>query len=101
MAELTDQDVERIAALSRLALPAGEASRVREALSAVLGYVERMRGPDLEGVEPLVHVGGGVNRLGADEPGAVLETSVLLGMAPERMGSFVRVPKVIDEGTLA
>jgi aspartyl-tRNA(Asn)/glutamyl-tRNA(Gln) amidotransferase subunit C len=74
---------------------------MRSQLSAVLGYVERMRGPGLEGVEPLVHVGGEVNRLGPDEPGPVLPPETLLTMAPDRMGPFVRVPKVIDEGTSA
>lgn len=98
MSVLSDEDVRRIARLARLALDEGEVADCRERLSAVLGYVERLRTLDLEGVELLVHVGDQANRLAEDEPGPTLPNEVLLRMAPERMGPFVKVPKVLDEG---
>jgi aspartyl-tRNA(Asn)/glutamyl-tRNA(Gln) amidotransferase subunit C len=98
MTGLSDEDVRRIAWLARLALAEEELSSYRERLSAILGYVERLRSLELAGVEPLVHVGDQVNRLGEDEPGKTLANEVLMRMAPERMDPFVKVPKVLDEG---
>ncbi len=98
MTGLSDEDVRRIAWLARLALSEEELSSYRERLSAILGYVERLRSLELAGVEPLVHVGDQVNRLGEDEPGKTLANEVLMRMAPERMDPFVKVPKVLDEG---
>lgn len=98
MPGLSDDDVRRIARLSRLVLTEEQAAEHRVRLSAVLGYVERLRGLDLAGVEPLVHVGDQTNRLAADELGQTLANDVLMKMAPDRMEPFVKVPKVIDEG---
>jgi aspartyl-tRNA(Asn)/glutamyl-tRNA(Gln) amidotransferase subunit C len=98
MAGLSDEDVRRIARLSRLVVEEGELPALRSRLSAVLGYMERLRSLDLSGVEPLTHVGDQVNRLGEDEPGQTLSNEVLMRMAPERMPPFVKVPKVLDEG---
>jgi aspartyl/glutamyl-tRNA(Asn/Gln) amidotransferase C subunit len=60
--------------------------------------MDRLRGIDLSGVEPLTSVGGGVNRLDDDVPGPVLTNEALLKMAPDTMAPFVKVPKVIDDG---
>ncbi|MBM4108894.1 MAG: Asp-tRNA(Asn)/Glu-tRNA(Gln) amidotransferase subunit GatC [Phycisphaerae bacterium] len=98
MSGLSDDDLRRIARLSRLALGDDQVGPCRERLSAVLGYVERLHGLDLSGVEPLVHVGDQTNRLAADEAGQTLGNDVLMRMAPERLEPFVKVPKVIDEG---
>ena len=92
------QAVEKIARLARLHIPNDRAVQVGADLSAILGYVERLGALDLEGVEPMAHVGDEVNRLGADEPGRTLSNEALLKMAPDANGPFVRVPKVLGEG---
>jgi aspartyl-tRNA(Asn)/glutamyl-tRNA(Gln) amidotransferase subunit C len=95
---LSDEDVRRIAKLSRLELPPERVEQFRDQLSSVLGYIERLRGVSLEGVEPLSHVHEGGNRLDEDVPGKTLPTEALMRMAPESMPPFVRVPKVIGDG---
>jgi len=97
-ARLSDDDVRRIATLSRLQLPPERIELYREQLSAVLGYIERLREVNLEGVEPLSHVHESGNRLDEDSPGPTLPTGTLMSMTPQPMPPFVQVPKVIGDG---
>lgn len=98
---LTDADVRKVARLARLELSDAQVHAMRDQLAAVLGYVERLRGLDLTGVEPMAHVGEGgrgVNRLDEDVPGPTLSNADLMRMAPEKMEPFVKVPKVLGDG---
>lgn len=95
---LTDDEVRKVARLSRLELTDERIREQRERLVAVLGYVERLRELDLDDVEPLANPAEEVNRLRDDEPGEALAPETLAKMAPESYGVFVKVPKVIDEG---
>lgn len=96
--QLSSDEVKKVASLARLGLSDARAAAMAGQLSAVLGYVEKLRELDLEGVEPLVHVGDEVNRLAADEPGATLSNEDLMRMAPASDPPFVKVPKVLGEG---
>jgi aspartyl-tRNA(Asn)/glutamyl-tRNA(Gln) amidotransferase subunit C len=95
---LSADHVRKIARLSRLALSEPEVEAYRARLSAVVAYIDRLRSVDLTGVEPMTAVGDTVNRLSPDDPGPTLPTATLLAMAPEHFESFVRVPRVLDEG---
>lgn len=98
---LSADDVRKVAKLSRLALSDDQVESYRHQLSAVLGYVDRLRQLDLKSVEPMAHVADTVNRLDDDTPGRTLPNAALMGLAPDRMEPFLRVPKVIDDGTSA
>jgi aspartyl-tRNA(Asn)/glutamyl-tRNA(Gln) amidotransferase subunit C len=95
---LTDEYVRKVAALSRLSLREDQVASYREKLSGILTYVQRIRELNLEGVEPLAHVGGEVNRLDADTPGPELPIEALKAMAPESVERFIKVPKVLGDG---
>lgn len=95
---LTPEQVRKVARLARLDLPDDRVARAAAHLDAVLGYVERLASLDLEGVEPLTHVGGEVNRLDDDAPGPTLPPETVARLAPESFGPFIRVPKVLGDG---
>ncbi len=95
---LSPDDVRKVARLSRLAIPEDQIESYRTQLGAVLGYIERLRQVNVEGVEPLTHVADTVNRLDDDVPGPTLANEVLMKMAPESVPPFVKVPKVIGDG---
>ena len=95
---LSPDDVRKVARLSRLAIPEDQVESYRAQLQAVLGYVERLREVNVEGIEPLTHVADSVNRLDEDIPGPTLPNEVLMKMAPETVPPFVKVPKVIGDG---
>jgi aspartyl-tRNA(Asn)/glutamyl-tRNA(Gln) amidotransferase subunit C len=96
--QLSADYVRKVARLSRLALTDAEVADYQVKLSAVVGYVERLRKLDLTGVEPMANVADSTNRLDEDVPGPTLPTEVLLKMAPAAMPPFVKVPKVFEEG---
>ena len=98
MSELSADDVRKVARLARLRLEEAEVEDERTRLAAVLGYVERLQSLDLDGVEPLAHVGEQTNRLDPDEVGGHLPNQTLMDMAPQTDPPFVRVPKVLGEG---
>ena len=95
---LSTEDVQRIARLARLSLTPEQIEAERTRLSAVLGYMDRLRELNLEGVEPLASPLDVSAPLRSDDPGPTLPTSVLMQMAPETVEPFVKVPKVLGEG---
>lgn len=95
---LTPDDVRRVALLSRLRLDEAQVERYVGQLDSVLGYVERLRELDLEGVEPLTNPLDATNRMDEDRPSRGLPTEALMRMAPESSPPFVAVPKVLGEG---
>jgi len=104
---LTDADVRKIAALSKLTVDDGDLDIERQRLSAVLGYVDRLRTLDLEGVEPMTRASDEPARLRDDTPGESLPSETLANLAPDLFETcdsegnaerLIRVPKVLGEG---
>ena len=50
---LDRREIRHVARLARLALSEAEEEKFAAQLSQVLGYIEKLRGVDVEGVEPL------------------------------------------------
>lgn len=89
-------EVRHVARLCRLALTDEELEAYRDRLAAVLEYVRRLGEVDVRGVEPMPHVGDETNRVDEDVPGPMLPIEVVLRLAPETMGEFIAVPKVLE-----
>jgi aspartyl-tRNA(Asn)/glutamyl-tRNA(Gln) amidotransferase subunit C len=96
---ITLDEVRKVASLSRLSLTDAQLHAAQHELAAVLGYMARLRTLDLTGVEPLSSIAGENARLDADTPGPTLTNDQLLAMAPDTMPPFIRVPKVMGEGS--
>ncbi len=95
---ITEDDVRKVATLSRLRLSDDEVHRHAEQLEAVLGYVETMNQVDIEGVEPMPHAVDQVNVWREDVPSEPLSPEVILSRAPKADGAFFEVPKVLGDG---
>lgn len=99
---LSAEYVRKVARLARLEVSDVEVEKHRASLAAVLGYMERLRGLDLAGVEPMAHVGWAEgereNRLREDVPRPALLVSEVMRLAPESTPPFIKVPKVLGEG---
>jgi len=95
---LSPDYVRRIAKLSRLSLTDEQVEQYGSRMSAVLGYMNRLRELNLDDVEPMANVGGTTNRLDEDTPGPMLSNDALMKIAPDKMPPFVKVPKVLGEG---
>ena len=90
------EDVRHVAELARLELSADEQQRLVAELGAILEYIEKLGELDTEGVPPTAHV----LELGARFRDDVVrnEPAVddLLANAPDRLGNFFKVPKIIE-----
>ena len=91
---ITREDVLHVARLARLELTEEEIERFQVQLSAILEAVGKVSELDLEGVEPTSHPLELANVWGEDEPRPSLPDEEALANAPERDGSFFRVPPV-------
>ena len=52
---LSKEETEHIAKLARLGLSAEEITKYQKDLSAILGYVDKLKEVDIEGVKPFTH----------------------------------------------
>ncbi len=100
MAKKIDQNqVRKVAKLSRLDLTEAEVEEFTGQLSAILEYVEKMNELDTAGVEPLAHCLPVSNVLREDSARESLGTEKGLANAPQRDDEFFKVPKILDDGS--
>jgi aspartyl-tRNA(Asn)/glutamyl-tRNA(Gln) amidotransferase subunit C len=103
-ADLSADEVRRIARLARLQPTDAEIERYRTQLASILEHVGRLNELDVAGVEPLTHpfrdgdVAGSSNRFESDDPQPPLPLEALTVNAPAMEGRFVAVPKVLGAG---
>jgi aspartyl-tRNA(Asn)/glutamyl-tRNA(Gln) amidotransferase subunit C len=94
---IDERQVRHVAMLSRLKLSEGEVATFSRQLSAMLEYVEKLNELDTSDVEPTVHAVPTNNVLRDDEPEEPMGVDEALANAPQREGSFYKVPKVLDQ----
>jgi aspartyl-tRNA(Asn)/glutamyl-tRNA(Gln) amidotransferase subunit C len=95
--EVTMDMVERIAHLARLRFDDSEMAEIREDLEKMISFVDRLKGRDLEGLEPLTQTAEGGNAWRTDEAAPAPATEEALREAPARKGPYFTVPKVIQK----
>ena len=90
--------VRRIASLARIRLEEEEVGRMQAELNGILGWIEQFQGVDTEGVEPMA--GGAPEGQPAMRcADAVTDGGMadkVLANAPDRIGDFFAVPKVVE-----
>ncbi len=89
---ISPEEVRHVARLARLQLSDEELARFGEQLSAILEAVGKVAELDLVDVEPTAHPLDLVNVWEEDEPRPSLPLEEALANAPDREGSFFRVP---------
>ena len=93
---LSDDQIQRIARLARLAVRPDETGAVAERLNRVLALVDQMRAVDTTGIEPMSHALDLVQRL---RPDAVTEQdrrAEYQKLAPAVEEGLYLVPKVLE-----
>jgi aspartyl-tRNA(Asn)/glutamyl-tRNA(Gln) amidotransferase subunit C len=100
VAQKIDQEqVRKVAKLSRLDLTEQEVHEFTGQLGAILEYVEKMNELDTEKVEPLAHCLPISNVFRQDCVKDSLGTEKALANAPQRDGAFFKVPKILDDSS--
>lgn len=95
---LTPEQVERIASLARISLPAEEVAPLRDKLNGIFAMIEQMQAVDTAGIEPMAHAQDLSLRLREDAVTEADQHRLFQSVAPqvdEASGLYL-VPKVID-----
>ncbi|HVB66443.1 MAG TPA: Asp-tRNA(Asn)/Glu-tRNA(Gln) amidotransferase subunit GatC [Acetobacteraceae bacterium] len=88
--------IRRIAALARIRVAEEDVPRLMEEMNGILGWIAQLNEVDVEGIEPLA--GAALRALPMRDDvvtdGGIVEQ--VLANAPERIGDFYVVPKVVE-----
>ena len=93
---LSSEEIKKIFNLSRLACNQEDLELAKTQINNILEYIEVVRNVDTENVEPMSHVHGSFNEFRDDVVSSLLTTEEALSNAPDRSGSFIRVPLIIE-----
>jgi aspartyl-tRNA(Asn)/glutamyl-tRNA(Gln) amidotransferase subunit C len=91
--------VRRIASLARIRLEDEEVGRMQAELNGILGWIEQLQAVDTEGVEPMAGgapEGQPAMRMRDDAVTDGGMADKVLANAPDRMGAYFGVPKVVE-----
>ncbi|HTQ71478.1 MAG TPA: Asp-tRNA(Asn)/Glu-tRNA(Gln) amidotransferase subunit GatC [Acidocella sp.] len=93
---LDSATVRRIAKLARIRVNDEEVATLQNELNAILGYVEQLSEVNVDGVEPLSGGAQMALRQREDKLTDGDNAEKILANAPDRIGNFFAVPKVVE-----
>ena len=88
--------VRRIASLARIRVEDHEVENLCHELNGILGWIEQLNEVDVTGIEPLT---GAIKAAVTMRPDVVTDGGYpekVLSNAPDRIGDFFSVPKVVE-----
>ncbi len=94
--KLSREEVQRVAVLARLRLTPEEQSSLTDELDRILGYMDKLNQLDTADVDLLSHAANITNTLREDRVTNRPNADALLANAPDRDGTFFKVPKIIE-----
>lgn len=94
--KLDTDTVKKIAHLARLEFDEAGAKKMKQDMTQILDWVEKLNEVDTEGVEPITTMSSEVNVLREDVVGEHLSHEKGLKNAPQRDSDYFRVPKVME-----
>jgi aspartyl-tRNA(Asn)/glutamyl-tRNA(Gln) amidotransferase subunit C len=89
-------DIKYVAHLARLQLTPDEEKKLGAQLDGILGYIEKLKELDVNGVEPTAHAAPRVNVTRPDEVRPSLPHTDALRNAPARANGLFMVPKIVE-----
>jgi aspartyl-tRNA(Asn)/glutamyl-tRNA(Gln) amidotransferase subunit C len=94
--KISEDEVRYVAKLARLDLDKACVHEMSETLSEILTYMDILNELDTSDVPPTSYVGKTETVFRKDEVGKSLPLDEALQNAPDRVGAFFRVPKIIE-----
>lgn len=96
MTKISEDEVRRLATLSRIGLSDDEVGKLAIELDAIVGFVEKLQAVDTTGVEPTSQVTGLVDVWREDEPKqSTVSQAELLKNAPDQLDGYIKVRRVL------
>ena len=95
--KVTKKDLENVAVLSRLAIPADKEEQYTNQLNDVLTYMENLNSINTDDVQPIAHVLPISNVFRDDVVKESLDRDLALSNAPLKDDGYFKVPKVLED----
>lgn len=94
---LSKEETKHIADLARLGLDSAEIEKYQKDLSAILGYVDKLKEANVDGIEPMAHPGDAANVLRQDQamPRAPEKSEKLRAAFPEAKNGHLKVKAIL------
>lgn len=93
---LDKNDVRRVAFLARIKVDEADLEPVAQDLNNIIGWVEQLAEVDTDGVEPMTGATGMTMTRRDDVVTDGGDPEKVLSNAPDRVGDFYTVPKVVE-----
>lgn len=94
---ITKEDVKKMAVLARIKLDAKEEKELAGELESILGYIEKLKEINIEGIQETSHVFHS-NSFRQDEPMTKYSDAAnLIDAAPETERGFIKVKKIFND----
>lgn len=94
--KVTKKDLENVAVLSRLAIPADKEEQYTNQLNDVLTYMENLNSINTDDVQPIAHVLPISNVFRDDVVKESLDRDLALSSAPLKDDGYFKVPKILE-----
>jgi len=91
-----DFDIKYVAHLARLSLTPAEEQQYGAQLEGILGYIEKLKQLDVEGIEPTAHAVPLANVFRPDAARSSLSNEEALRNAPAKANGLFVVPKIVE-----
>ncbi len=91
----SDEEIQKLAKLSRLEIQAGEMDFYKKGLEDLLGYIDNIKSLDLSDVKPMVGVEDHSSKMRPDEIGVSISKDKSFANAPEVEQNHFAIPKVM------
>jgi len=93
--QITDQDIEKLAELSKLYFEHDKKEAIKEDLNKIIGFMEKLNEIDTENIEPLIYINEDTNITRPDTVMHTLTREEALANAPHHDNQYFKVPKFI------
>lgn len=94
----TERELHKIAALACIQLDVKNTQQLTHDVSAMMNFVEKLRGVSTQGIQPLLHPLDLHQRLRTDAITEMNQVHELANIAPQFVDDVYLVPKVIEIG---
>ena len=94
--KINKEVVEHVAHLARLELKAEEVELYTEQIDRILAHMDKLNSLDTTGIEPTTHAIPLTNVFREDVVDNNFRSDESVGNAPERKGSFFKVPPIME-----
>jgi len=93
--EINNETISRLADLAKLEFDEKSGASIKEDLTRILTFVEKLQQVNTDGVEPLIYMNEDVNVLRPDEEGDTVTQQQALSNAPMADSDYFKVPRVL------